>query len=86
MNDNAIVIPRTSRRALAAWLQDNAFERPRTIHPEIWRGLLHAEIAMLDFPLLGELCDVLSSQVLDVIRWPDAANWPEAVGPAGVPL
>ena len=86
MEQNAVVIPRTSRRALAAWLQDEHFERPMNIHPQIWRGLLHAEIAMLDYVLLGELCDVLSPAVLDVIRWPDAANWPENAGPAGVAL
>ena len=83
MQENSILIPRTSRRALAAWLQDEGFERPQNIHPKIWRDLLHAEIVMLDFTLLGELCDVLSPAILDVIRWPNARNWPELAGPAG---
>lgn len=69
----AVVIPQDARRALAAYLLDQKYERPQTIHPQIWRGLLHAEIALLDYPLLGELVDVLSPQVLDVIRWPEEA-------------
>ncbi len=69
--DNSVLIPEASRRALAGWLLDEAFERPKNIHPKIWRDLLHAEIAMLDFTILGELCDVLTPKVLDVIRWPE---------------
>ena len=73
MEENAVLINRTERRALAAWLLDEEFERPQTVHPQIWRELLHAEIAMLDFVLLGELCDVLTPRVLDIIRWPEPA-------------
>lgn len=84
MQENSILIPRNSRRALAAWLQDEGFERPRTIHPQIWRMLIHAEMASIPFGILGELVDVLSPQVLDILRWPNARNWPRDAGPAGV--
>lgn len=70
MEDNAVLIGRIERRALAAWLLDEGFERPQTVHPQVW-SQLHAEVAMLDFNLLGELCDTLTPRVLDEIRWPE---------------
>ena len=70
--NNSVLIPRGARQALAAWLIDEQFERPQNIHKQVWRQLLHAECVCLDFTLLGELCDVLSPTVLEVIRWPKA--------------
>jgi hypothetical protein len=75
MDNGAVVVDRQARQALAAWLLDNKFERPQTIPKQIWRGLICAELACLDFKLLGEICDTLGSTVLEVIRWPDARNW-----------
>lgn len=68
--ENSVLVPRNARKALATWLADEEFERPQTVHPEVWRQLLHAECACLDYVLLGELVDVLSPTVLDLIRWP----------------
>jgi len=84
MQDNAVVLPQTARRALAAYLLDLEQEKPEDIHSEIWRGLVHAEVAYIDFPTLGVLCDELGYDILDVLRWPNASNWPENAGPAGV--
>ena len=70
---DSIIICRTERRALAAWLADEKFERPQTVPPQVWRQLMHAEMASIPFGILGELVDVLSPTVLEIIRWPETA-------------
>lgn len=61
-----ILIDRDSRIALADFLADK--ERPKTIPTEVWHELLTESRAKLSFEDLGELVDVVSYEVIDILR------------------